>query len=246
MPKLPFQPSLLHSLPTAGWALLVDPDKFEKTELTQRLNLAHRYACSAILIGSSTTQNPRAGKDLLLFLRTQTQLPCIQFPGPDNPLLPKADALLFLSLISGRNPEFLIGHQVKLAQEVAALHTEVISTGYILMDGGKETTAHRISNTAPIPSQDAELASNTALAAELLGMHLIYLDSGSGAKLPVQESVIRAAKSRVKLPIWVGGGLRNGEDMKKAWQAGANMLVIGNLGEENIKQLEYCLIHAMD
>ena len=123
MPKLPFQPSLLHSLPTAGWALLVDPDKFEKTELTQRLNLAHRYACSAILIGSSTTQNPRAGKDLLLFLRTQTQLPCIQFPVPDNPLLPKADALLFLSLISGRNPEFLIGHQVKLAQEVAALHT---------------------------------------------------------------------------------------------------------------------------
>jgi putative glycerol-1-phosphate prenyltransferase len=77
-------------------------------------------------------------------------------------------------------------------------------------------------------------------------MHLIYLDSGSGAKLPVQESVIRAAKSTVKLPIWVGGGLRNGEDMKKAWQAGANMLVIGNLGEENIKQLEDCLIHALD
>jgi putative glycerol-1-phosphate prenyltransferase len=246
MPNLSPKPSLLHSLPPAGWALLVDPDKFEKTELTRRLDLAKRYGCSAILIGSSTTKNPRAGNDLLLFLRTQTSLPCIQFPGPDNPLLLNADALLFLSLISGRNPEFLIGHQVKWAQEVAALNTEVISTGYILMDGGKETTAHRISNTTPIPSQDAELASKTALAAELLGMHLIYLDSGSGAKLPVQAAVIRAATSTVKLPVWVGGGLRKGDDIKKAWQAGANIVVIGNLGEENLTQLEDCLIHALD
>lgn len=246
MPNLPLRTSLLQTLPKTGWALLVDPDKFEKTELNQRLDLAKRHGCSVLLIGSSTTQNPQAGMDLLLFLRSQTQLPCIQFPGPDNPLLPSVDALLFLSLISGRNPEYLFGHHVKVAQDVAALNTEVIATGYILMDGGIETTAHRISNTAPISSDDAELASNTGLAAQLLGMQLLYLDSGSGAKLPVQESIIQSVKSKTKLPLWVGGGLRKSEDIKKAWQAGANMVVIGNLGEENLQQLEECLIHAMD
>lgn len=237
---------ILPSLPNKGWTLLLDPDKFEAAELAVRLSLAHRFKCSALLIGSSTTVNPAAAFELVRSVRAQSQLPIIQFPGPDNPLLPTADALLLLSLISGRNPEFLIGHHVKMAQELAALPLEIMATGYILMDGGKETTAHRISNTAPISSKDAKLAANTALAAQLLGMQLIYLDSGSGAKIPVQEAVIRAVKSKVNLPIWVGGGLRKAEDMKRAWQAGANLLVIGNLGEENIKQLEDCLIHAMD
>jgi len=237
---------VLPSLPNKGWALLLDPDKYEKSELCLRISLANRFKCTAFLIGSSTTQNPQAAIEMVRLVRSQSHLPILQFPGPDNPLLKETDALLVLSLISGRNPEFLIGHHVKMAQEIAALPVEIIPTGYILMDGGKETTAHRISNTAPICSHNAELASNTALAAQLLGLQLVYLDSGSGALMPVQNSVIQAVKSKIKLPIWVGGGLRWPSDMKNAWQAGANILVIGNLGEENLEQLEYCLIHALE
>lgn len=237
--------ALLESLPPKAWGLLIDPDKFESDELLIRLSIANEQGCSVLLIGTSSTEHKEAGAELLQLIRKHSSIPVVQFPGPDNALLPGTDALLFLSLISGRNPEYLIGHQVKVAEQAAELKNEIIPTGYILMDGGHTTTAHRVSATTPLPFSDSNLAAKTALAGVLLGMKLIYLDSGSGASIPVQEEVIRSVKGAVNVAVWVGGGLRNSQDLKKAWKAGADLVIIGNLGEENPELLRQTLAHAL-
>lgn len=245
MPFKSTSTALLQSLPPKAWGLLLDPDKFHFDELFIRLTIADELGCSVILIGTSSTIHSEAGAQLLQLVRSHTAIPVVQFPGPDNALLPGTDALLFLSLISGRNPEFLIGHQIKTAKQVVKLNTEIIPTGYILMDGGHTTTAHRVSATSPLASTDSNLAAKTALAGALLGMKLMYLDSGSGASIPVQEQVIKAVKAEVDVPVWVGGGLRNSLDIKKAWEAGADLIIIGNLGEENPELLRQTLAHAL-
>jgi putative glycerol-1-phosphate prenyltransferase len=156
----------------------------------------------------------------------------VLFPGSVTQLSAHVDAVLFLSLISGRNPELLIGQHVVAAPRIKALQLEAVPTGYLLIDGGKPTTASYISNTQPIPANKAGIAAATALAGELLGLRCIYIDAGSGAANPVPIEMIRAVREACSLPLIVGGGIRSRAQADAAYAAGADLLVIGTAIEE--------------
>ena len=161
-------------------------------------------------------------------------------PGGDaNQIAPEADAILLLSLISGRNPELLIGKHVTSAIHLKRSGLEIISTGYMLIDGGVETTASYVTGTSPLPSNKPGIAAMTGLAGEQLGLKVLYMDAGSGAREPVPASLIHAVRSQVSIPIIVGGGIRNKKGILEAWNAGADVVVIGNALEENPELLPH-------
>ena len=166
-------------------------------------------------------------------LKKFSNLPVYLFPGNSIQLSKEADGILFLSLLSGRNAEFLIGQQVVAAPFLKQSGLDVLSTAYLMIDGGKLTTAHYMSNTLPIPNNKPEIAVNTAIAAEFMGFKCIYLDSGSGADKPVSVDVISAIKANVSLPIIVGGGINSIDKAKQVKLAGADMIVIGTAFENN-------------
>jgi putative glycerol-1-phosphate prenyltransferase len=165
-------------------------------------------------------------------------VPVVLFPGSNLYIHSDADGILFLSLISGRNPEFLIGQHVVAAPLLKASGLEILPTGYMLVDGGKPTTVSYISNTQPIPADKADIAACTAMAGEMLGQQLLYLDAGSGAENPVSPGMISAVKKATSLPLLAGGGIRSGEQARNAWEAGADCIVIGNVLESNPGLLE--------
>lgn len=171
--------------------------------------------------------------DTIARLKAKSKIPVVIFPGSIQQVDPSADALLFLSLISGRNPDLLIGNQVLAAPFVKRSGIEAISTGYMLIDGGAPTTVSYISNTIPIPADKNEIAVCTALAGELLGMHLIYMDAGSGAKKAIPASMIKAVSSNTGLPVIVGGGIRTPEQAYESAGAGATIIVVGNAIEKD-------------
>ena len=171
--------------------------------------------------------------DTISFIKKNSKIPVIIFPGSNLHIDDNADALLFLSLISGRNPEFLIGQQVVVAPKLKGTSLEILPTGYILVDGGKPTTVSYISNTAPIPADKPEIVAATAWAGELMGLQLIYLDSGSGALYPVSASVIHKVRQWVSKPMIVGGGIDTPEKAKACWEAGADIVVVGNAIEKD-------------
>jgi putative glycerol-1-phosphate prenyltransferase len=170
---------------------------------------------------------------LLQELQEKTFVPKVIFPGNGLHVNNRADGILYLSLISGRNPEFLIGQHVVSAPILKRSKLEILPTGYILVDGGKPTTVSYISNTAPLPNDKPEIAVATAVAGEMLGLKLIYLDSGSGAQIPVSESIIQAVKKHTDTPLIVGGGINTLQKASKALAAGADIIVVGNAIEEN-------------
>jgi putative glycerol-1-phosphate prenyltransferase len=160
------------------------------------------------------------------------------FPGSADQIDEKADAILFLNLISGRNPDFLIGQQVSAAPKLMQSDLEIVPTAYLLIDGGLETSVQRISKTSPISQEDYELALNTALAGVMMGNSVVYLDAGSGAKLSIPSQWIQAMRNCIDCPIIVGGGIRNIEQIKEYQEAGASLVVIGNHLESNPSFLE--------
>ena len=176
-------------------------------------------------------------RDAIDRLRQHCDLPIVLFPGNVQQLAPNADALLLLSLISGRNAEWLIGQQVQAAQAIRASHIEVLPTGYILVDGGTQTAVQRISGTRPIAADALELIAATALAGEQSGKQLIYLEAGSGATRPVPTNAIRAAKEVLTVPLVVGGGITTPQMLREAYAAGADMVVVGNHLETHLNQL---------
>jgi len=187
---------------------------------------------SAILIGTSYLRN----QDLESFIdqiRATTSAPIIIFPGGSNQIAKNADGILFLSLLSGRNPQYLIGDQVRAAFTIKRSRLEVIPTGYLLIEGGSYPSVEYISNTRPIPRNKPEIAQAHALAAQYLGMKFVYLEAGSGAHLPVPTEMVKAIRSTISIPILVGGGLKTMDDVKKRLEAGADFIVIGTLIEEN-------------
>lgn len=214
-------------------AVLIDPDQAADTHQLER---TVQNACTAkadlIFVGGSLMATD--GFDACVRrVKELSDRPVVLFPGSPAQLSAHADAVLFLSLISGRNPELLIGHHVTAAPRVKALGIEAIPTGYMLVDGGRMTTAHYVSQTSPIPHDKPNIAGATALAGSLLGLRTIYMDTGSGAKRTVSEAMIFAVRSCVDAPIIVGGGIRDGATARALCSAGADVVVVGTAVEED-------------
>jgi len=212
-------------------AILIDPDKVDFAKIKVLLkNLPS--ATTHLFVGGSTVEENLTEK-LVLLLKEKTKLPIFIFPGDYTQITPHADALLFLSLLSGRNPEFLIEQQVKSVEKLKNTPLEIIPTAYLLIDGGKETSVQRVSRTLPMPQENIQAIVNTALAGEFSGKKLIYLEAGSGAKKKVSTAIISAVKKEVSIPIIVGGGIKTEEEIRQAYLAGASMVVVGTAFEDN-------------
>ena len=219
-----------------GIAVLIDPDDVNQESLIESLNACLKHKVDFIFIGGSLVTSNNLS-DVVSLAKSYTDIPCVLFPGNAIQIDASADAILFLSLISGRNPELLIGQHVVAAPIVKRSKLEVIPTGYMLVNSGKPTSASYISNSLPLPNDKPGLAASTALAGEMLGMQAIYLDAGSGAEMPVSQKVIKAVKNVVEIPLIVGGGINNAVKARKALDAGADILVIGNGAQKNLDTL---------
>ena len=213
------------------WVLL-DPDRFRPQDWQPLLPDLDRGPVQGFLVGGSL-QTTTAYQDTLDWLAEFVNLPVVLFPGSMLQVSPKADALLLLSLISGRNPEYLIGQHVQAAVSLRNAGLTLLPTGYMLVDGGKATTAHYITQTQPIPADKPDIAAVTALAGSQLGLKVIYLDCGSGALHPVPTAMVEAVRQVVDGPLVVGGGVRTPQQALALRQAGADWVVMGSVFEEN-------------
>jgi putative glycerol-1-phosphate prenyltransferase len=222
-------------------ALLLDPDKSSAEGLKNILKIAASHHTDYIFAGGSLTFN--SIDKLIDSIKELCNIPVILFPGNLLQLSYKADAILLLSLISGRNPELLIGNHVIAAPYLRSVREKLISVGYILVGCGKKTSVEYISQTEAIPSDKPELVVATALAGDMLGLNMIYLEAGSGAENPVPPAIIRAVKENVSVPVAVGGGLRSAWEISETFNAGANLVILGNGCERNPQLLsEACHI----
>jgi phosphoglycerol geranylgeranyltransferase len=221
-----------------GVAWLIDPDDVNSLEVFQtRFLEAVRLKVDFIFLGGSLIQQNSINEIIRFIKQTEENIPVVLFPGNSLQFSQLADAILFLSLISGRNPDLLIGQHVSIAPLLEKSNVEVLPTGYMLVDGGQTTSAHYISQTIPLPNHHPELAAATALAGKYLGMRFFYLDAGSGAPNPVSTDLIREVKQKTKSPLIVGGGLTSLDKIKNAYHAGADLVVIGNGAGKNSKLL---------
>ena len=214
-------------------ALLLDPEKADLSRLSFAADASPDYIFVGGSTGGDTTDFIRALKEKLL----SAPVPIILFPGDASQFSPEADGILFLSLLSGNNPEYLVNQQVRAARTIHDSHMEVIPTAYILIDGGVETSTMRVTGTKPLDPADIETVVNTAIAAELMGKQAIYLEAGSGAKTPVSSDIIRAVRQQTSVTLIVGGGIRTPEAMQAAYAAGADVVVIGNHFETHPEEL---------
>lgn len=218
-------------------AVLIDPDKAGTEYLHQVMDVVNRCGIELVFFGGSLLTRYELDEHIRT-IKSISQAHVILFPGSSLQVTPEADALLFLSLISGRNPELLIGQHVIAAPMIRQFNIETLSTGYMLVDGGRPTTASYISGSLPLPADKPEIAACTAMAGEYLGMRHIYLDAGSGALNPVSEEMISAVRNSVELPIIVGGGIRTVEQAVRSAKAGADIIVVGNAAEKDPQLLE--------
>ncbi len=216
-------------------ALLLDPDKYNAEKLQYTLDLANEAGVDFIFVGGSLIS--KHIDQAVLEIKKYTSLPVILFPGSLLQLSAKADALLLLSLISGRNPEYLIGNHVIAAPFIRSLSLEAIPTGYMLIDTGNTSSVQYISNTMPIPSDKTDIITATALAGEMMGLRLIYLEAGSGALAPLNPEIVQEVKKTITIPLIVGGGIKNAKDASSLYKAGADVLVVGNAVEKNPENL---------
>ena len=213
-------------------AVLVDPDKLGTEELIKTAQLSKKHAIDYIFVGGSLLTND----DLFRCIRTlkeNCETPVILFPGNTYQVSRNADAMLFLSLISSRNPDMLIGMHVLAAPYVKMLGLKTVPTGYMLIDSGKPTSVTYMSNSLPIPHDKKDIAACTAMAGEMLGLQLIFMDAGSGADKTVSEEMIGFVKGSIDVPLVIGGGIKTPEKLKSIYEAGADVAVIGNTFEKN-------------
>ena len=213
-------------------AVLIDPDKFSVEKTAGFIKKVNTSIATHIFVGGSIV-NDFITDILVEEIKKHTLLPIILFPGDVTQITKKADAILFLSLISGRNPAYLIGKHVEAVAKLRDTNLEIIPTGYILIESGKDTAVQQVTETQPMPENDIQNIVNTAKAGELLGMKLIYLEAGSGARFPVSEPIISKVKKEIGIPLLVGGGIRTLEQLENAYQWGADLVVIGTAFEED-------------
>jgi len=239
--------STIHQKIKAGqklFAVLIDPDKFSQKNLLKIITAMETASPDMILVGGSLV-NDRI-EMVVDILKHKLNIPVVLFPGNLMQLSPHADGILFISLISGRNPELLIGNHVAAAPFLRKTGMEILPTGYMLIDGGTTTSVAYMSQTQPIPAHKPEIAVATAMAGEMLGQQLIYLEGGSGALNPVPGSMIEAVKNNISVPLIVGGGLNTVEKVKTACLSGADIIVVGNALEKDLSLLKEfkTLIHS--
>lgn len=215
----------------AGYFVLIDPEQCDPEKCVKLAGDIEHAGADAILLGGSFLTNDL--HHIAKALKQETQLPLVLFPGDSMHLTPHADAILYISLISGRNPNYLIGEQVKAAPWIQRYGLKPIPTGYMLIEGGNTTAVEFMSGTLPIPRDKPDIASPHALAAEYLGMQMVYLEAGSGATHAVPEEMIAAVKNQISVPLIVGGGIRTPEIAAEKVAAGADYIVTGNILEEN-------------
>lgn len=213
-------------------AVLIDPDKMKLEAVSSFISKVNQSRTTHIFVGGSEVDE-HVTETLVLEIKTHTQLPIVLFPGDVIQITDKADAILFLSLISGRNPEYLIGKQVDAVSKLKDLSLEVIPTGYILIENGKKTSIERVSQTKPIKRSHIQTIIDTAKAGELLGMKFIYLEAGSGASHPIEPRIISKVKKELTIPLIVGGGIRSLIELESAYKAGADLVVIGTAFEDD-------------
>ena len=213
-------------------AVLIDPDSLSKKDLELQMNEAINAKVDYFFIGGSMITDDCLD-EALSFLKENTSIPIVIFPGSVYQINQKADAILFLSLISGRNADLLIGKHVLAAPMIKKSGIEVLPTGYMLIDSGKPTTASYVSGTLPIPNDKPSIAACTAMAGEMLGLQLIFLDGGSGAEKPVTSKMIKATADVTDSPIIVGGGISTPEKAIENWNAGADIVVVGTAFEND-------------
>jgi len=214
------------------FAVLVDPDKPSDSRIKQIAQTSSDAAVDFIFVGGSLLTNDRLD-NCIRIINQNCQVPVVLFPGNTMQINARAQAILLLSLISGRNAEMLIGKHVIAAPYLKSSNLEVIPTGYLLIESGKPTAALYMSNSLPIPHDKDDIAVCTALAGEMLGLKLIYMDAGSGASYAVSTSMIRQVKNNITVPLIIGGGIKSPEDALAACNAGADIIVVGNAIEKN-------------
>src|SRR5690554_366474 len=210
-------------------AILIDPEKFEYASAAEFLG-SIPVETTHLFVGGSTDHNSNTEK-VVQKLKQKTELPIVLFPEDHTQITPKADALLFLTLLSGRNAEYLIGQQVKAVASLKQTSLEIMATGYILIDGGNHSAVARVTNTEPLSQDNIEAIVHTALAGQYMGVKLIYLEAGSGAVYPVKPALIQAVKKVIQIPLIVGGGIRTQKQKEQAYEAGADMVVMGTIFE---------------
>lgn len=213
-------------------AVLIDPDKFSIERSQEFMEKVNSTIATHIFVGGSEVVEGLA-HILVSEIKRYTNLPVILFPGDVTQITDEADALLFLSLISGRNPDYLISKHVAAVSKLKNTNLEIIPTGYVLIENGKETAVQRVTQTKPMPKANIQNIVDTAKAGELLGMKLIYLEAGSGAKEAVNGEIIKQVKQQLAIPLIVGGGIKSKEQLNTAYGFGADMVVIGTAFEED-------------
>jgi phosphoglycerol geranylgeranyltransferase len=214
-------------------AILLDPDKIDLDSIQQLIEKIKQSPATHIFVGGSLVEN-NILDDLILKIKKICNLPVVLFPGNPSQISNKADAILFLSLISGRNSDYLIEHQVNAVPVLNKTKLEIIPTGYILIESGAETAVERVSRTKPLDRNNPEYILQTAQAGEMLGNKLIYLEAGSGATLSVPLEMIKMVSQNIKIPLIVGGGIRSLSEIEKAYNNGADLVVIGTAFENDI------------
>ncbi len=219
------------------FALLIDPDKHTSKSLLDICKNANDTGVDLIFVGGSLLNNNIDSS--IEFIKSHTKIPILLFPGNLLQISDKADGILLLSLISGRNPDLLIGNHVLASSHIKRSNLEVLPTGYILIEGGKTTSVEYMSNTQPIPAGKTDIAVATAIAGEMLGLKYIYLEAGSGANNSVNLEMIENVKKNINIPLIVGGGFRTEDDIKKAAIAGADVIVVGTVLEQKPQILPF-------
>ena len=215
-----------------AFAVLIDPDNTDMNQIIETAQLCNDANVDYVFVGGSLMLSNHLDECIKTF-KSKSSIPVILFPGSPSQVSKEADALLYLSLISGRNPELLIGAHVVSAPKIKASGLEIISTGYIVIDGGKPTTVSYMSHSAPIPYDKDDIAVCTAIAGEFLGKNVLYLDAGSGAINPISEKMIQKVSNQISIPLIVGGGISSPEKAIANCQAGADIIVVGNALEKN-------------
>jgi putative glycerol-1-phosphate prenyltransferase len=219
-------------------AILVDPDKLTREEIEETAKNAQLAEADYFFVGGSLLINDNLHLSIKI-IKENCDLPVIIFPGNNYQLSSNADAILFLSLISGRNPDMLIGMHVIAAPYIRLSGLESIATGYMLIDSGKPTSVSYMSNSFPIPADKKDIASCTAMAGEMLGLKMIYMDAGSGAEKSIPKEMIQFVKDSIDIPLMVGGGIKTPELLREKYQAGADIVVIGTYFENNMTSMQH-------